>query len=131
MELLNVTILMLTWLQVKHFVADYLLQPRWVLKGKGNMRLAGGYVHAGAHAVGSIPAYLIAGLGALEIGGLVLAEFVAHYVIDYSKICFSRRSHAGPDKAAYWAMHGADQLLHQLTYAALIYVALRFAGVGS
>lgn len=130
MQMLTLTIGMLVWFQVKHFVADYLLQPRWVLSGKGSMRQVGGYVHAGVHALGSIPAYLIAGVGAAEIGALVLAEFVIHYAIDFSKVCLSRRSHVGPDKAAFWAMHGADQLMHQLTYAGLIYAALRLAGAG-
>lgn len=129
MQVLTLATIMLVWFQVKHFVADYLMQPKWVLGGKGSMRRAGGYVHAGVHAVGSVPAYLIAGLGATEIAVLVLAEFVIHYAIDFCKIGLSRRSHAGPDKASYWAMHGADQLAHQLTYAGLIYVALRLAGI--
>lgn len=130
MQVLTLATVMLVCLQVKHFVADYLLQPHWVLTGKGDMRKSGGYVHAGIHAIGSIPAYLIAGLGAVEVGALMLAEFVIHYIIDYSKAGMSSRSHAGPDKAVYWAMHGADQFAHQLTYAGLIYVALRLAGFG-
>ena len=130
MQVLTLTTVMLVWFQAKHFIADYLLQPHWVLTGKGDMRKSGGYVHAGVHALGSIPAYLIAGLGATGIGSLMLAEFVIHYVIDYSKAGMSSRSHAGPDKAVYWAMHGADQFAHQLTYAALIYVSLTLTGAG-
>ncbi len=130
METPDMIIAMLVWFEVKHFVADYLLQPHWVLKGKGSVRRFGGYAHAGIHAVASIPAYLIAGLGASAIGALVLAEFVIHYTIDFAKCGVSARSHAGPNAAAYWALHGADQMLHQLTYAGLIYVALKLAGVG-
>jgi hypothetical protein len=124
MQMPELIIAVLVWLQVKHFVADYLLQPHWLLKDKGDVRRIGGYLHAGIHAVGSIPAYLVAGLGATALGSLVLAEFVVHYVIDFFKAGLSGRSHAGPDKLAYWALHGADQLLHQLTYAALIYAVL-------
>ena len=54
---------MLLCFQVKHFVADYLLQPGWMLRGKGDMSGVGGYVHAGVHALGSLPAFLLAGLG--------------------------------------------------------------------
>lgn len=32
-------------LEVKHFVADYFLQPGWVLAGKGSFAQPGGYVH--------------------------------------------------------------------------------------
>lgn len=44
---------MLAYLQLKHFVVDYVLQPAWILRGKGNFRMIGGYVHAGGHALGS------------------------------------------------------------------------------
>jgi hypothetical protein len=45
-------------------------------------------------------------------------------LIDFTKVGFSSRNHAGPDTVAYWALHGADQLMHQLTYAGLIFLAL-------
>jgi hypothetical protein len=125
MQLATMAILMLVWLQVKHYVADYLLQPKWVLFSKGDMRRAGGYVHAGIHAVGSIPAYLIAGLGLLDIAILCVAEFVVHYLVDFVKVDLSGRIKAGPDTMSYWALHGGDQLLHQLTYSGLIFVALK------
>lgn len=124
MQMLTVTIAVLVCLQLKHFVADYLLQPGWVLVGKGDMRKPGGYAHAGAHAIGSLPAYLVAGLGVVPILALMLAEFAVHYVIDYVKAGLSRRSHAGPTAARYWALHGADQLAHQLTYAAMTYAIM-------
>lgn len=128
MQWINVTVEMLIWFQVKHFVADYLLQPHWVLAAKGNMRRMGGYVHAGIHAVGSVPAYLLAGVGLGGIAALVVAEFLVHYVIDFIKSDVSARSKSGPDTAVYWALHGADQLAHQLTYVGLVFAAARLAG---
>lgn len=128
MQLATMTVLMLIWLQVKHYVADYLMQPKWVLFAKGDMRRAGGYVHAAIHAVGSIPAYLIAGLELVDIAILCVAEFVVHYLVDFIKVDLSARSKGGPDTMIYWALHGGDQLLHQLTYAGLIYFALSMAG---
>ena len=82
-------------------------------------------VHAGIHAVGSIPAYLIAGLGLLDIAILCVTEFVVHYLVDFVKVDLSGRIKAGPDTMIYWALHGGDQLLHQLTYSGLIFVALK------
>ncbi len=113
-------IAMLLCFQVKHFVADYLLQPGWMLRGKGDVRQAGGYVHAGLHALGSLPALWLAGLGLQGMTILAVAEFAVHYGIDFAKAGLSRRSRKGPDSRAYWALHGGDQLLHQLTYVGLV-----------
>lgn len=129
MQMVTVAVGVLIWLQVKHFVADYLLQPDWVLAAKGDMRRMGGYVHAGIHAVGSVPAYLIAGVGLGGIAALVVVEFIVHYVIDFIKSDLSLRSKSGPNTAMYWALHGADQLAHQLTYVGLVVaVALLTSG---
>ncbi|MDK1387576.1 DUF3307 domain-containing protein [Sinorhizobium sp. 8-89] len=124
MEMAITTVAMLACLQLKHFVVDYVLQPAWILRGKGNFRMIGGYVHAGGHALGTVPALMLASAGMTRVAILVLAEFLAHYLIDYGKALLSRHSRADATTRAYWAMHGADQLMHQLTYAALILAAL-------
>jgi len=118
------TVAMLACIQLKHFVVDYVLQPAWILRGKGDFRMVGGYVHAGGHALGTVPALMLAGGGGQRIAILVLAEFVVHYLIDYAKALVSRHCRADATTRAYWAMHGADQLMHQLTYALLILAAL-------
>ncbi|MGH0282594.1 hypothetical protein [Sinorhizobium meliloti] len=55
MEMAITTVAMLACLQLKHYVVDYVLQPPWILRGKGNFRMIGGYVHAGGHAHGTAP----------------------------------------------------------------------------
>jgi hypothetical protein len=123
MHVTMTVIAVLAWLQLKHYVADYLLQPGWMLETKGDLRRIGGYAHAGIHAFASIPAYLIARLGPADVTCLVLLEFTAHYLIDYAKAHVSSRILAGPDRRVYWALHGGDQLMHQLTYTGLIAAA--------
>jgi hypothetical protein len=127
MEMVTVTFVMLLCFQLKHFVADYLLQPGWMLRGKGDLRHIGGYVHAGLHAIGSLPAFLIAGLGPATIVTLAAAEFIVHYVTDYTKVRLSRHGCSDPCSWDYWALHGADQFIHQLTYVGLIFSALALA----
>jgi hypothetical protein len=119
---------MLVWLQVKHFVADYLLQSGWILRGKGDLRKPGGYVHAGLHAVGSTPVYFFAGLSGGAIVGLTASEFVIHYVIDYSKVIYSQSHQSSTNSLAFWALHGADQLLHHLTYSGLLLAIVLLRG---
>jgi len=119
---------MLVWLQVKHFVADYLLQSGWILRGKGDIRMPGGYVHAGLHAIGSVPVYFVGGLGGLAAAGLTVSEFIIHYVIDYGKVVYSQTHQNSTNSRAFWALHGADQLLHHLTYSGLLFAIVLLRG---
>jgi hypothetical protein len=120
MEAATVVIAMLVRLQIKHCVADCLLQPVWMLDAKDDPRRAGGYAHAGLHAFGPLPAFLIAGPGAEAASMLVLAEFAAHYLIDCGKAWLSDGIGGGPDTKLYWSLHGGDRLMHHLTYCGLI-----------
>ena len=42
---------LLVGLELKHYIADYFMQPGWILAGKGDFRKPGGYAHAGIHAL--------------------------------------------------------------------------------
>ena len=120
-------IAVLVGFQLKHYIADYTLQPAWILHGKGNMRAAGGYAHAGLHAIGTLAVLALAGLSFAPIIALAAAEFVLHYVIDYGKAKLSARIRCGPTTQLYWTLHGGDQFLHQLTYVGLVYAAIAFS----
>lgn len=120
-------IALLAWLQVKHFVADYLLQPGWILEAKSDFRRAGGYAHAAIHVAGTIPGVLLFGLGGMTIAALALGEFVIHLLVDHLKAVHSRSHPADVTTRAYWAAHGFDQLLHQLTYTAILLVAVLYS----
>ncbi len=111
-------------LEVKHYIADYFLQPAWMLVGKGDLRHPGGYAHAGVHAALSAVVLLIAGTPLPILAALVVGEWVVHYVLDFSKIHYSRGVHVDTSPRRFWALHGVDQLTHQLTYAVMIYVVL-------
>jgi hypothetical protein len=122
-------VVLLIGLEVKHYVADYLLQPAWVLVGKGDLRHPGGYAHAGLHAALSGLVLMVAGAPLPILAALVAAEAVVHYALDYAKIFYSRGVNADTNARRFWALHGIDQLMHQLTYAVMIYVALVAKGV--
>jgi hypothetical protein len=108
-------------LEIKHYLADYFLQPYWMLAGKGDVRKAGGYLHAGVHVLLSAIVLLFAGTPWPWLLAFCLAEFVVHYLLDYWKIQYSRDAHVDTHPSQFWALHGLDQMLHQLTYAAMIY----------
>jgi len=121
--------LLFVGLELKHYIADYFLQPGWMLGGKGDFRKAGGYAHAGVHAALTALVLLLAGTPLPWLAGIVAAEFVIHYLLDYSKIHYSRGVHVDTQPRRFWSLHGLDQITHQLTYAAIIYAVLLSKGL--
>ncbi|HWK65140.1 MAG TPA: DUF3307 domain-containing protein [Rhizobiaceae bacterium] len=121
-------LLLLSGLQIKHFVADYLLQTHRMIMEKASFRKPGGYLHVAIHAVGTLLILLLAGVPLSLTALLVAGEAIAHYLIDYGKANWSCRKPPDIAKASFWAAHGADQLLHQLTYTLMIYLVLLSRG---
>jgi hypothetical protein len=117
-------VLLFAGLEVKHFFADYMLQGPAILAGKGNIRAPGGYLHAGIHAGLSAVVLLLVGVKLPVLLGLIAAEFVVHYALDYAKTRYSRNVHPGTQPSRFWALHGLDQLLHHLTYAGMTYLGM-------
>ena len=122
-------LLVMLGFQLKHFVADYLLQRPFMFAGKADLRAIGGYAHAAVHIVGSAIVLLLAGAPPILLAWLLPAEFVVHYVIDFAKSHLGRGVTAASRPTLYWAQHGLDQMLHHSTYAVMIAVLLVFRPV--
>ncbi len=122
MELFVVWVLV--GLQVKHYVADYTLQWPSMIAGKCHFNKMGGYLHAGIHVLLTLPILLVCGLSALTIILLMIFEYVVHYATDYAKGWYDCKHKLDVNTRHYWAIHGADQLVHQFTYAAIIAVII-------
>ena len=116
-------------LELKHFVADYLLQPGWILVGKGDFRKPGGYAHSGIHAAFSAIVLAIAGTPPIPLLAIIAVEFVIHYLLDYAKIQYSKSVHMDTQASRYWALFGLDQTAHQMTYIAMVWAALWAQGL--
>lgn len=110
-------------LQVKHFLFDFVLQrPYEFFKNKGTYGHPGGIVHAGLHAIGTIPAILIMP-PSLAVGiAIVVGEFIIHYHIDWSKEQIERRWKTS--SANHFMILGLDQLAHQMTYVLILGVLM-------
>ncbi len=114
----------LVGLQIKHFIADYTLQWPAMIAGKCHVNRSGGYVHAGIHILLTLLVLLFCNLTAMVIVLLLACEFVVHYVTDYAKGTYDSNHKLNPNTRQYWVIHGADQLVHQLTYAAMLAVII-------
>ena len=114
------------WLQIKHFVFDYVLQTPFQFRNKGFYGHLGGILHAGLQALGTIPAFFILSRGWLMAVTIVIGEFLVHYHLDWAKEQTLRRMKLTTTDAWYWRFYGIDQLAHQLTY---VVIAGLLAGV--
>jgi len=112
---------LLTLLTIKHFVADFMLQTDTMVREKGHYGQKGGITHSGIHGLGTLTVFAAFGFGIVAIICAVI-DFVVHYHIDWAKMNISKNLTV-TDKR-YWFYLGLDQLLHQLTYIALVFLVI-------
>jgi hypothetical protein len=121
-------LLVLLILQLKHFVADFIVQSPYQFLNKGKYGHPGGIIHAGIHSLASMLTFLII-TPSIRLGvAIVVGEFIAHYHIDWLKERTVRRQKWVFPQSEFWWTFGADQALHQLTY--LIIAAVLAWGAG-
>jgi hypothetical protein len=115
----------ITYLLVKHAIADFILQTDQIFRQKGSYGAPGGLWHALIHILLTAPVFLLFPGGGPGLAAMLLAgEFVVHYHIDWTKEQILRREGWTPkDKYFWWAL-GIDQLLHGLTYVAILWIWL-------
>lgn len=115
------------YLEIKHFICDYPLQTHFQLANKGTYGHPGGILHAGIHAVFTIPAFLLI-TPSLGVGvGIIVGEFLIHYHIDWAKQqLMARTGWQSGDREFWWGI-GADQLAHHVTYLAIAFILWKTA----
>ena len=113
--------------ELKHFICDFVLQTAYLYRNKGIYGHRAGIIHAGLHALGSLPAILMLTSAMPLVAGIVIAEFLVHYHVDWLKLFIDKHRHLDASQGIYWAIFGADQLIHQLTYVAILAVLAQAA----
>jgi hypothetical protein len=121
-EPLSLLVAALVLLQVKHFLFDFVFQTQYQLRNKGTYGHPGGLLHAGLHALGSLPAILLLLPRTGLLVGIVIAEFAVHYHVDWLKERAMKRNGWKVEDSGFWFALGADQLTHHLTYTAMLCV---------
>lgn len=132
---------------IKHWLADGPLQTDAQAINKGVWLHPDGLAHAGSHALGTAICLALwsATTGAsaplLALAALLTAEFVIHYLIDYSKCSVDaqlkwaesvvtddgRRTILIKNKNFFF-LFLADQTLHSLTYVGMLFALSRLMG---
>ena len=106
--------------ETKHFVCDFVLQTQYQKQNKERYGHPGGLIHAGLQGVGSLPAIVLLTHSVLLIAGIVVAEFVVHYHIDWLKERIVKNRRWNTEIRGFWQVFGADQMLHNFTYVGII-----------
>jgi hypothetical protein len=106
-------------LQLKHFIADFVLQSSYQFLNKGKYGHPGGILHAAIHALGSLFAFLVIAPTLVLGAAIVIGEFIVHYHIDWLKERTVRANQWVFPQSEFWWTFGADQAAHQATYVAI------------
>lgn len=114
-------LLVLFVLQIKHFVVDFLLQNRYQWSNKGTYGHPGGVLHAGLHGIGTYLCVVLVAAPPLALL-LMMLDSIIHYHIDWAKMQLNSRLKLTPADSRFWVLLGLDQLLHQLTYVAFLFL---------
>ena len=118
----------LAYLLIKHTVADFFLQTAFQWQNKGDYGHPGGLVHVLIHAALTLPVFAILRPPTLLAAALILlGEALVHYHIDWLKDRVVKRRHWTAANDSYWRALGFDQLLHGLTYIAIVWLLGRGA----
>lgn len=110
----------LTALFVKHFVADFLYQPKYQWANKGTYGHAGGLVHTGQHVLLTAVILFLFGVALPAIAVVAIFEALVHYHTDWAKMNINKKYGWGATThSEFWILTGFDQLVHALTYMAI------------
>ncbi len=124
-ETVALTLVAIAVLMVKHFVADFPLQTPYQLSNKGRYLHPGGLLHSFIHLVATLPVFLVIAPESPQAAGLILgAEYLIHYHTDWTKDNINRLAGWTPAHAPFWWAIGFDQLVHGLTYVAIVWALL-------
>lgn len=110
-------LLLILLLQIKHWYADFKIQTYLQTVKKGIWADPIGMSHTGDHIWATLVALMIFNLFVPISAGLIvvaaLAEGIAHYLIDYTKVKYGCKDNTKP---LFWNQFGLDQLAHQTCY---------------
>jgi hypothetical protein len=119
------SLVLMLLLQIKHYIADFVIQTYAQTVRKGIYRDPVGISHSVDHIIGTLVVLLLASffipLDPTQIVLLSLIEGILHYHIDWVKVHYGIKDITKP---LFWNQFGMDQLAHQVTYILMILALL-------
>lgn len=113
-------LLLFVLFSIKHFIVDFPLQGPYQYLNKGTYGHPGGLLHALYHGIATL-LILLFFVSIPTAIALTLFDMIVHYHVDWLKVNIGEKKNWKCDNSKqYWILLGADQLLHMLTYIAII-----------
>lgn len=127
MTVLDLTYLLLVVaaLQAKHAICDGPLQTLPMIKAKRTYLGVLGLAHASIHGAGTLSVMVLAGVPLQAALMLSVLDLAIHYHVDFGKEYLLRKTGWTATDGAFWWAYGFDQMLHQLTYLLLAWLAFK------
>ena len=123
MQTVELILVILILLEIKHFLADFVFQSDYQIQHKGTYGHWGGIQHSLYHSVGTAAIFALFTPWFLILG---LLDFLIHYHIDWAKMNINQWRSVTIKDREFWIWLGADQLAHQFTYIGLVGFFLMF-----
>ncbi len=119
-------ILLLLFLQIKHWYADFKIQTYMQTVKKGVWLNPIGISHSIDHTYCTLVALLafsvlVTPIPAMLILSVASVEGILHYIIDFVKVKYGCKDNTKP---LFWNQFGLDQLAHQATYIGMAAIIL-------
>jgi hypothetical protein len=107
-------------LQIKHFACDGPLQTKEMVHAKGIYGKPLGILHSAIHGAGTFVVFAATGFSWTTVLLFAAVDFIIHYHIDFTKENIVRYFGWSMAVPYFWWMIALDQLLHHVTYIALV-----------
>lgn len=120
MSELQLAILLLVLLQLKHFICDYPLQGQYMLgKARATDWFRPLLAHSTVHAFGTflVFAYFSVTLAVL----LAIVDLVLHFIVDRIKASPTMGGRWSPTQPYFWWALGLDQMAHHVVNIVFVY----------
>lgn len=114
---------LLLYLVIKHFLADFPLQTKWMVNHKGR-NIHALVTHVGIHVLMSSVVLLFLKIQFWKLLFLVFFEFLFHMMVDYLKVQKEFGGKYTTDERGYWFYLGLDQMFHQISYVIMTLIAI-------
>jgi Protein of unknown function (DUF3307) len=124
-EQLQIALLIILGLQLKHIICDGPLQTVQMVRDKSVYAKPLGLLHAGIHVVGSFVVFVFAGLPFGLCFGLAALDGLIHYHADFIKENIVKFKKWGTIDGPFWWALTTDQAVHHMTYVLLVWLALK------
>ena len=119
-------IILLIIFQIKHFIADFPLQGKYML-GKfkdGREWILPLIAHCSVHALFTLIIVIVFNP---QLWWLCLVDFILHFTMDRIKASKRLLGRFKPEQPYFWWSLGFDQMFHHLTHYLIIWVLLASA----